>query len=73
MSEKIYVSIDNERFEATGELLERVKADIAEMNEVKKAFETELKNREIAKSTALQKLTLLGLTEEEAKAVIGIA
>ena len=73
MSDKIYVSVDDERFEATGELLAQIKADIAEAHLRKEAEETLVAAKEAAKLSALAKLAAIGLTEEEAKAVIGIA
>jgi hypothetical protein len=70
--EKIFVSIDNERFEATGELLEQFLADRAEIAANKATLEQQVAAAETAKISAIAKLTALGLTEEEAKAVIGI-
>ena len=70
--EKIFVSVDNERFEATGELLEQFLADRAEIATNKATLEQQVAAAETAKISAIAKLTALGLTEEEAKAVIGI-
>lgn len=70
---KIFVSIDDERFEATGEILEQLLADRAQIAANKAALEQQIAAAEAAKISAIAKLTALGLTEEEAKAVIGIA
>lgn len=70
---KIYVSVDNDRFEATGEILSGLQEAQAELESNKIALEKQIESIEAAKVSAIAKLTALGLTEEEAKAVIGIA
>lgn len=73
MSDKIYVSEDDRRYEATGEQLAQIKADIEEAHKRKLEDEANQAAKEAAKTSALNKLTALGLTEEEIKAVLGIA
>jgi hypothetical protein len=70
---KIFISVDENRFEATGEILEQLKLDQAQITANSKAIEESFIATEEAKKSAVAKLTALGLTEEEAKAVIGIA
>ena len=65
MADKIYVGIDNERVEATGEVLEQILKDRAESKLAEQAKEAKLAARE----SALAKLAALGLTEEEIAAL----
>jgi DNA-binding NarL/FixJ family response regulator len=65
MADKIYVGIDNERIEATGEVLEQILKDRAESELAEKAKEAKL----AARQSALAKLAALGLTEEEIAAL----
>ena len=65
MADKIYVGIDNERVEATGEVLEQILKDRAESELAEQAKEAKLAARE----SALAKLAALGLTEEEIAAL----
>jgi DNA-binding NarL/FixJ family response regulator len=65
MTEKIYVGIDNERIEATGEVLEQILKDRAESLAAEQAKEAKL----AARQSALAKLAALGLTEEEIAAL----
>jgi len=69
MSEKIYIQIDNERFEAQGKELEEIltlqaKTESAKNLEIAKANE-----QVAARESALAKLKALGLTEEEIAAL----
>lgn len=73
MTDKIYVSVDNQRFEATGEILDQLKKDWAEAKAAKEAADAAELAKEATKQSALAKLAKIGLTEEEAKAVIGLA
>jgi len=61
MTNKIYVQVDNEVMEATGEVLEQILKDRAEAELEAIAFET----KKAARQSALAKLAALGLTEEE--------
>jgi DNA-binding NarL/FixJ family response regulator len=65
MADKIYVGIDNERVEATGEVLEQILKDRAESVLAEQAKEAKL----AARQSALAKLAALGLTEEEIAAL----
>jgi len=65
MTEKIYVGIDNERVEATGEVLEQILKDRAESVLAEQAKEAKL----AARQSALAKLAALGLTEAEIAAL----
>lgn len=69
---KIFVSVDNERFEATGELLEQLKMAQNEMLAFKKSIEDAAIQSEAAKSSAVAKLISLGLSESEAKSIAGL-
>jgi hypothetical protein len=70
-TEKIFVQIDNERVELTGEALEDFLADRAQLQAEQDAFKAEQDAKAAAKESALTKLQALGLTEEEIKALIG--
>jgi hypothetical protein len=65
MTEKIYVGIDDQRIEATGEVLEQILKDRAEAETKKIANDAKIE----ARQSALQKLAALGLTEEEIAAL----
>jgi DNA-binding NarL/FixJ family response regulator len=65
MTEKIWVGIDNERIEATGEVLEQILKDRAESVLAEQAKEAKL----AARQSALAKLAALGLTEAEIAAL----
>jgi hypothetical protein len=69
---KIFVSVDDKRFEATGDLLDQLNTEMAQMTANRIALENRVAATELAKESAIIKLTALGLTEQEAKAVIGI-
>jgi hypothetical protein len=66
---KIFVAVDDEKFEATGELLEQLEADRAQVEANKIALEQSIAQTQAAKSNALAKLAALGLTQEELKAL----
>jgi DNA-binding NarL/FixJ family response regulator len=65
MSETIYIQIDNEKMEATGEVLEQILKDRAEAELAESARLAKIAARE----SALAKLAALGLTEEEIAAL----
>lgn len=69
---KIFVSVDHERFEADLELVEQLKIDQAQLSANKTAIEESIALKESAKISAMSKLTALGLTQQEAEAVIGL-
>lgn len=69
MSEKVFIGIDDERIELTGEDLE----DFLEQQETRKARQEQAKAEQEAKiasrQSALAKLAALGLTEDEIAAL----
>jgi hypothetical protein len=68
MSEKIFIQIDNERIELTGEALETFLAQREADNAERQAFETEQVAKAEQKAAILERL---GLTEDELKVVLG--
>lgn len=65
MTEKIFVQVDNEVMEATGEVLEQILKDRADAELEALALE----ERKATRQSALAKLAALGLTEEEIAAL----
>ena len=65
--EKIYVGIDNERIEATGEVLAQILADKEIYNQQKLEKEAEAQAKDVAKAALLDRL---GITEDEAKLLL---
>jgi DNA-binding NarL/FixJ family response regulator len=65
MTEKIYVQINGERIEATGEILEQILKDQSEWQTQQLAEQARLASRE----SALAKLAALGLTQDEIDAL----
>jgi hypothetical protein len=70
MSDKIYIGIDDKRIEATGKVLEQILKDQAEAQETQRLIEAEQQAKEAAKASAMNKLSSLGLTDEEISALI---
>lgn len=68
MTEKIFVGIDNERVELTGEALDAYLADIKNIADETKAREDKIAATAAAKKALLERL---GVTEEEAKLLLG--
>lgn len=68
----IFIQIGDERMEAPSDIAAQIEKDRAQnlANELSK--KEQLAAAEAAKVSAIAKLTALGLTEQEAKAVIGI-
>mgnify|MGYP007077658023 CR=1 FL=1 len=64
---KIYVGIDNDKVEATGEVLEQILKDRAEL-EQKKASDAQQESDALAAKTAL--LERLGISADEAKLLL---
>jgi hypothetical protein len=69
MSEKIYIQVNGEKLEATGEELALILQYQAEAQAEKLVIEAELEAKEAARTSALAKLAALGLTEEEIAAL----
>lgn len=65
MAETIYIQIDNEKMEATGEVLQQILKDRAEAELQEEARQAKI----AARQSALAKLAALGLTEEEIAAL----
>jgi hypothetical protein len=72
ISDKIYIQINNKKVEAKGEVLEQILKDRAEFEAKQQAKEAEQQAKEATKESALAKLAALGLTEDEAKAIMGV-
>jgi len=64
-----WVNIDGERQIATGKVLDEILASIAEADARKKAEEKANAEKESAKAAAQAKLTALGLTLDDLKAL----
>jgi hypothetical protein len=65
--EKIYVTVDNERIEATGELLEEVMTNQLEAKELAEKRINDEKIKAQAKAALLDRL---GITADEAKLLL---
>ena len=72
MSEQIFVQINDERVELTGQALEDFLADRAQIQAAEAARQAEQDAKAAAKESALTKLQALGLSEAEAKQIVGI-
>lgn len=72
MPEKIYIGINNKKVEAKGEQLEYIKSWQSDILAEQKRIEAEQQAKEATKQSALAKLAALGLTEDEAKAIMGV-
>jgi hypothetical protein len=70
MTEKIYVSIDDKRIEAKGEVLEQILKDQAEAFERQRLLEAEQQAKAEARESAMAKLKKLGLTDDEIAALV---
>ena len=69
---KIYIQVDNERQEAKGEVLEKLLQAQEEAQRQNDLFKAEQDAKAAAKESALTKLQALGLSEAEAKQIVGI-
>jgi hypothetical protein len=72
VSEQIFVQVNDERVELTGQALEDFFADRAQMQAEATARQAEQDAKAAAKESALTKLQALGLSEAEAKQIVGI-
>ena len=72
MTDKIYVQVNNKRREMTAEEIAQFEKDQADELERVRLIEAELQAKEELKKSAIAKLAAIGLTEEEAKIIIGI-
>ena len=70
MPETIYVQVGNLRRPATHEEIEQLEKDRADAVLEQNRIEAEWKKKQDARKSALTKLAALGLTEEEAQALI---
>ena len=71
MSEKIFAHRNNERIEITGAELEAFLADSAQLQATVVARQAEQDAMAAAKESAINKLSVLGLSENEIKALVG--
>ena len=69
MVDKIYIGFNDERVEATGDLLAEVLASQAAAKDLVKKRELEAQTKAAAKAAAQAKLTALGLTVEDLQAL----
>lgn len=72
MSEKIYIGIDDKKIELKGKDLEAFLQQREKDQEEARLLEAEIEAKEQLKQSAIAKLAAIGLTEEEAKIIIGI-
>ena len=72
MTDKIYIQIGDKRQEAKGEQLEYILQTQAKAQEEQRLLEAKIQAKEELKQSAIAKLAAIGLTEEEAKIIIGI-
>ena len=72
ITNKIIVGIDDQRIELTGEALDDFLADRAQLQAEATARQVEQDAKAAARESALTKLPALGLTEAEAKQIVGI-
>jgi capsule polysaccharide export protein KpsE/RkpR len=70
MSETIYVSEDNKKRKATAEEIAQFEKDAIEREIAQRLIEAEQQAKESAKASAMNKLSSLGLTDEEISALI---
>ncbi len=68
--DKIFIQTDNKKIEAKGEVLEQILKDQAEALEAQRLIEAEQQAKEAARASAMNKLSALGLTDEEISALI---
>jgi hypothetical protein len=70
-TEKIFVQIDNERIELTGEAKENLLAERKADADAKALLEAEYKAKQDARDSAIKKLgEIAGLTKEELDAIL---
>ena len=72
MTEKIYYQYKRVKQEAKGEVLEQILKDQAKTQAEQERIEAEMQAKQATLDSAIAKLAKLGLTEDEAKAIIGI-
>jgi hypothetical protein len=71
-TEQIFIQDGSERVELTGQALEDFLADRAQVQAELDAIKAEQDAKAAAKESALTKLQALGLSEAEAKQIVGI-
>jgi hypothetical protein len=70
MSETIYINEDGKKRKATNEEIAQIEQAQAEAQEAQRLIEAEQQAKEAAKASAMNKLSSLGLTDEEISALI---
>jgi hypothetical protein len=71
MSEIIYVQDNGKKRKATAEEIAQIEKDRAEFEAEQSRIEAEQQAKEAARESAIAKLSALGLTEDEVKAIVG--
>ena len=71
-TEKIFIGINDQRIELTGQALEDFLTDRAQRQAEAALLQAEQDAKAAAKESALTKLQALGLSEAEAKQIVGI-
>jgi regulator of protease activity HflC (stomatin/prohibitin superfamily) len=70
MTEKLYIQVGTEKQEAKGEQLDYLLQAQADAKQTQLKIEAEQEAKQIARESALEKLSSLGLTEDEIAALI---
>ena len=68
-TEKIFIGIDDQRIEATGEILEQILLDRQKFEKEEAHKKAEAESKAAAKAAAQAKLAALGLTVEDLQAL----
>lgn len=72
INEKLFIQLDNKKRKATVEEIAQIQKDQAEQLERKRLIKAESELKKATLDSAIAKLAKLGLTEDEAKAIVGI-
>jgi len=70
MNDKIYVSDNGQKRQATAEEIAQMEKDRADFEEQERLIEAEQQAKEAARQSAIDKLKKLGLNEEEIAALV---
>jgi Mn-dependent DtxR family transcriptional regulator len=72
MSDKLYITINGKKREMNAEEIAQHEKDQAEAAAEQSRIESEMQAKQQTLDSAIAKLAKLGLTEDEAKAIIGL-
>ena len=72
MSDKVFIQVNNEKIEVTGAEKQVILDKQLQLQNDLINSENKLKEREVKLDSAITKLKALGLTESEAKIIIGL-